>query len=74
MSCTPKCRMTSSLDEGGRRLMLSVGGNPKFPIDQTLHPQCQGCVDEEILETKAATGDVDARFEVDKKWLSEFKK
>ncbi len=73
-SCDPRCRMTSSLDVTGRRLMLSVGGNRRFPADHTLHPQCQDCIEAEVLEVKAASGDPDAYLEVNRKWLLQFKK
>jgi len=48
-SCENKCLYTASVDgPGGKRLMISVAGNKKFPIAHTLHPRCDSCAEAEL--------------------------
>jgi len=68
MSCTPKCQKTAMYDGSGHRVMISVQGNTKFPINHTPHPQCPECVKEEIAEAEAAL-DPDAEFNSLQEWV-----
>jgi len=70
MPCEPKCLKTASHDGVGHRIMISVQGNPKFPIDHTPHPQCPECVKEEIAEAEAAL-DPDAQFNSLREWIQD---
>ena len=49
MSCFPKCMKTASTDSSGQRIMVSQGGNAKFPAD-TPHPRCPECAKEECAQ------------------------
>lgn len=51
--CNPKCAYTASVNSSGQRLMISQGGNSKFPKD-TLHPMCQECLIAELEEAEIA--------------------
>ena len=70
MSCEKKCWKTASLDGAGHRVMISVEGNPKFPIGHTPHPQCDECVKEEWAEAERALNP-DAHFKSLQEWLQD---
>jgi hypothetical protein len=53
MRCNPKCRYTASVDSRGQRLMISQGGDSKFPKD-TLHPMCSECLEAQLGEAEMA--------------------
>jgi hypothetical protein len=54
MSCNPliKCAFTAALDGNGRRVMISMADNKKYPIPHTVHPRCDSCADEELAHGK----------------------
>lgn len=47
MPCQSECMLTASLSNDGRRIMISMPGNEKFPEYHTVHPQCWSCVEEQ---------------------------
>lgn len=53
MPCSPKCMKSASTDGHGRRIMISVAGNEKFPTPHTCHIQCPSCEKADIAEALA---------------------
>lgn len=69
MPCNPKCATTATLSgHGGKRLMISQGGNSKFP-EGALHPMCDECV--EVMREEAELGIL---FNNDKNLIERYKK
>jgi hypothetical protein len=53
--CDKPCIKTASLSAPapfGKRIMISVEGNTKYPTSHTHHEQCDDCLQEEIKEMK----------------------
>lgn len=68
MPCNPKCHFTATIHSSGKRLMISAGGNSKFP-QGTPHPMCDECV--EVMREEAELGIL---FNNDQKMIERYKK